>query len=198
MAKLKIIITGYTDTVSVYINEQFMELTSLIKDAKYICDLPDSIYRIKIIKNSGMLNAQWKKKVALNWLSTLSGIPDFTLREALLEASISSICFNVAVSGEVKIKLSLTSPGFEIIEGADKCGDVKKENEVDIIAMKRIKRFYFLPSILLAILIVGCLIFVDIFLAIKSQFPLCLIVSLLILVLSGLFVYLIKKSIQKK
>lgn len=86
MGNLKICIAGYTDTVSLYVNDDLLKVPSLLKDANYTCTVSPGLYKVRIIKNSGMLSKQWKKKVALNWLSCLSGIPDFTLREAMLEA----------------------------------------------------------------------------------------------------------------
>jgi hypothetical protein len=98
MVNLKICVAGYTETVSVYVNDHLLKISSILKDAKYTCTVFPSICKVRIIKSSEILNSQWKKKVALNWLSSLSGIPDFMLREALLKAYVSSICFNINVT----------------------------------------------------------------------------------------------------
>lgn len=200
MANLKIRIAGYTETVSVYVNDQLLKISSFLKDAKYTCTVFPGLCRVKIIKSSEILNSQWKKKVALNWLSSLSGIPEFTLREALLEANISSICFNINVTNiyeTMDIKLILNSSGFKIIEGMEKCENVQSENRLDNIAMKRIKCFYLLPAILLSVVIIGFLIGIAVFFVIKAKIQLFLIVLALIIILSTLFIYLLKKSINK-
>ena len=197
MANLKICMVGYTDTISVYVNDDLLEVSSLLKDAKYLCNLSQGVCKVKIIKHSGMLDSQWKKKVLLNWFSSLSGIPDFTLREAILEANISSLCFNINIidiDQTIDIKIMLNSFGFEIIQGIEKCEDVQIENKTDDIAMKRIKVFYFLPSILIALVVIGFLVGIAIFFLLKAKICLFLIISSLIVILSVLFAYLFKKS----
>lgn len=200
MANLKICVAGYSETVSVYVNDQLLKMSSFLKDAKYTCTVFPGLCKVRIIKISGILNSQWKKKVALNWLSSLSGIPEFTLREALLEANISSICFNINIINideTIDIKLILNSSGFKIIEGIEKCENVQSENRLDNIAMKRIRRFYLLPAVLLSIFIIGFLIAIAVFFVVKSKIQLFLIVLALILILSTLFIYLLKMSINK-
>lgn len=200
MANLKICVAGYTDTVSVYVNDDLLKMSSFLKDAKYTCTVLPGVCKVRIIKCSGTLNSQWKKKVALNWLSSLSGIPEFTLREAMLEANISSICFNINVTDidqTIDIKLILNFSGFKMIEGIEKCEEVKIENKQDNIALKRIKCFYLLPAVLLLIVIIGFLIGIAIFFVVKSKIQLLLVVLALIIILSTLFIYMIKKSINK-
>lgn len=197
MANLKICIVGYTDTISVYVNDDLLEVSSLLKDAKFSCNLSQGVCKVKIIKPSGMLGSKWKKNVLANWFSSLSGIPDFTLREAILEANISSICFNINIidiDQTIDIKIMLSSSGFEIIQGIDKCEDVQTENRTDNIAMKRIKIFYLLPSILLSFVVIGFLTSIAIFFLLKAKIYLFLIISALIIILSTLFVYLFKRS----
>lgn len=197
MANLKICLVGYTDTISVYVNDDLLEVSSLLKDAKYLCNLSQGVCKVKIIKHSGMLGSQWKKKVLTNWFSSLSGIPDFTLREAILEANISSLCFNINIidiDQTIDIKIMLNSSGFEIIQGIEKCEDVQTENRTDNLAMKRIKIFYLLPSILLSFVVIGFLTSIAIFFLLKAKIYLFLIISALIIILSILFVCLFKKS----
>ncbi len=197
MAKLKICIVGYTDTISVYVNDDLLEVSSLLKDAKFSCNLSQGVYKVKIIKSSEMLGSKWKKKVLANWFSSLSGIPDFTLREAILDANMSSICFNINITDidqtfDVKVKLS--SSGFEIMQGIEECEDIETVNETDNIAMKRIKIFYLLPSILLAFVVIGFLTGIAIFFLLKVKIYLFLIILALIIMLSTLFVYLFNRS----
>lgn len=200
MANLKIRISGYTETVSVYVNDQLLKTSSFLKDAKYTCTVFPGLCRVRIIKSSEMLNSQWKKNVALNWLSCLSGIPEFTIRDTLLEANISSICFNINVTNideTIDIKLVLNFSGFKIIEGMEKCENVQSENRLDNIASKRIRCFYLLPAILLSVIIIGFLIGIAVFFVIKAKTQLFLIVLALIILLSALFIYLLRKSINK-
>ncbi len=190
-------VAGYTDTVSVYVNDSLLRLSSALKDAKYTYEMPQGICQVRIIKNSSILNKKWRKKVALNWLSCLSGIPDFTFREAVLETMINSICFNIPLtqSNEViDINVSLNSSGFSIDSGDDKCNDIICENKTDSLALKRVRLFYYLPSILLLFIIASFLLLISVLLLIKGKYKLFLIVLGLILLLSILFVYLIKKS----
>lgn len=197
MANLKICIVGYTDTISVYVNDDLLKISSLLKDAKYLCVLPQGVCKVKIIKDSGMLGSQWKKKVLLNWFSSLSGTPDFTLREAILEANISSLCFNINILDEaqtIEIKIKLNASGFEITQGIEKCEDVQAENSTDNIAMKRIKMFYLLPSILLSFVVIGFLTSIAIFFLLKTEIYLFLIILALIVILSVLFVRFFKSS----
>jgi hypothetical protein len=63
--------------------------------------------------------------------------------------------------------------------------------------MKRIKCFYLLPAVLLSIVIIGFLIGIAIFFAVKAKTQLFLIVLALIFILSSLFIYSFKKSIIK-
>lgn len=78
MVNLRICIAGYTDTVSVYVNDDLLMMSSLIMDAKYTYSVSQAFVKLelqnvqKFLINSG-------KKVALNWLSCISGISDFTL-----------------------------------------------------------------------------------------------------------------------
>lgn len=197
MTNLKICIAGYTDTVSVYVNDQLLELSTLFNNANYICTVSPGLNKVRIEKNSGILNSRWKKKVALNWLSSLSGVPDFTLREALLEANISFICFNIDVTNAdelVYIKIILNSSGFEIEKGIENCKDIQGGNRLDKTAMKRIKCFYLLPIVLLLVLVIGLLIVTAVFFAVKSELQISLILLAIIVALSSLFIYCLKKS----
>lgn len=97
----------------------------------------------------------------------------------------------------IDVKVILNSSGFEIVQGFEKCSDIQIENNMDNIALRRIKCFYLLPAVLLSVIIIGFLIGISIFFVVKAKIQLFLIVLALIIVLSTLFVYLIKKSINK-
>lgn len=198
MANFRICIVGYTDTISIYVNDNLLQVSSLWKDAKYTCDLSQGVCKVKIIKCSEMIGSQWKKKVLTDWLTSLCGTPFFTLREAILEANISLICFNINVidiEQTIDIKIKLKSSGFEIIQGIEKCEDVQIETRTDNIALKRIKIFYILPIILLSFVVIGFLVGIAIFSLLKAEIYSFLIISSLIVAVSTLFVYLFKRSI---
>lgn len=58
----------------------------------------------------------------------------FYIKEAMLEANISSICFNINVTDidqTIDVKLKLNSSGFEIVHGIEKCSDIDIENKLD-------------------------------------------------------------------
>lgn len=199
MGNLTIRISAYTKTILVYVNNQLIEGSSRINDINYTSTVNPGLHEIRIIKGSEVLSSHWKKKVALDWLSCLSGIPDFTLREAMLEANISSICFNVNTTKQEKdnnIRVILNISGFEIIDGMEICENIQSENKTDNTAIKRIKRFYLLPVALLAVVIVGLLIGLATFFAIKGRIQLFFIVSALIIILSTLFIFMYKKSME--
>lgn len=200
MVNLRICIAGYTDTVSVYVNDDLLKMSSLLIDANYTYSVSPGVCNVRITKRSDILNKRWKKKVALNWLSCLSGIPDFTIRDAMLEANISSICFNINVTDIdqiINVRLKLNPTGFEIVHGIEQCRDIHVENKLDNIAMRRIKIFYLLPVILLLVVIFGFLISVAILFIVNAKIHLFLIVLALIIILSSLFIYLFKKSVNK-
>lgn len=197
MTKLKICIAGYTDTVSVYVNDRLLKISTLFYNANYICNVSPGLNKIRIEKNSEILSSRWKKKVALDWLSCLSGIPDFTLRDAFLETNISFICFNIDVSNTdelVYIKIILNSSGFEIEKGIEKCKDIQSGNRHDKAAMKKIKRFYLLPIVLLFVLVIGLLITTAVFFIVKSEPLIALAIMAIIVALSSFFIYCLKKS----
>ena len=199
MENLIICIAGYTDTVSVYVNDYLLDVSSLLKDAKYTCSVPSGVCKIRVIKGSGMTNGRWKKKVALNWLSCLSGVPDFTLREVMLEANVSSICFciNVADTAQIiKITIALTGSGFEIVRGLDKCKNVQCENIRDAAALNRIKRVYLLPMVLLLCVVFVFLLSIAIIIVNKGKIWQFLTIIALIIMLFTLFNYLYRKSIK--
>lgn len=124
----------------------------------------------------------------------------FYIKRGDVRSNISSICFNINVSDMdqiIDVKVILNSSGFEIVQGFEKCSDIQIENNMDNIALRRIKCFYLLPAVLLSVIIIGFLIGISIFFVVKAKIQLFLIVLALIIVLSTLFVYLIKKSINK-
>ncbi len=197
MCNLSISIVDYTDTVSVYVNDDLLgeSSLSLFGDAKYTCVVLPGVYKVRITKNSELLGKQWKKKAALDWLSSLSGIPDFTLREAMLDTKQCSICFSVNVTDmdqAIDVKLTLNSSGFEIIQGIEKCSSIQIENSTDNTALRRFRVFYLLPGALLLVMPFGLLIYTALFFLIKTQFQLFLLVLVLTVALAALLVYAVK------
>ena len=192
-----ICITGYTDTVSVYVNDDLLKISSLslLGDAKYTCTIAPGLCKVRILKNSDILSKQWKVKVAIDLLSCIIGVPNYTLKEAMLEANQNAMCFDVNVTNNdqiIDIKLSLSMSGFEIVQGIEKCSEIQIENGTNNIALRRIKLFYLLPVVLLSVIIFGFLIGISIFFIIKAKYLLFSIVLTLIILLLTLFVYLIK------
>ena len=199
MENLKICIAGYTDTVSVYVNDHLLPVSSLFMDAKYTCSVSPGVCRVRIMKGSGLRNKQWKKKAAFNWLSCLSGVPDFTLREAMLEANVSSICFQIDVTDAdqvIDIKLQLNASGFEIVRGAEACKDIQRENSRDSNALKKIKRVYLLPLVLLLSVVFIFLIGIALFFFTKGKIWQLFLVIALMIVLFALFCYMYKRSMK--
>ena len=73
-------------------------------------------------------------KTGLNVLSYLWGVPNHTLREAMMEANLNSICFNINVTDmdqAIDVNLHLDSSGFEIVQGNERCSDIQNENSID-------------------------------------------------------------------
>lgn len=62
MVNLRICIAGYTDTVSVYVNDDLLMMSSLIMDAKYTYSVSPGVCKVRITKCSEILNKQWGKK----------------------------------------------------------------------------------------------------------------------------------------
>ncbi len=52
MGDLNICITGYTDTVSVYVNEDLLKISSLslLGDAKYTCTIAPGLCKVRILE----------------------------------------------------------------------------------------------------------------------------------------------------
>lgn len=133
MVNLRICIAGYTDTVSVYVNDDLLMMSSLIMDAKYTYSVSPGVCKVRITKCSEILNKQWEKS-SVKLVVMYIGYFRFYIREAMLEANISSICFNINVTDidqTIDVKLKLNSSGFEIVHGIEKCSDTHIENKLD-------------------------------------------------------------------
>lgn len=198
-AKLVIRITGYTDTVSVFVNNTEQDITTLLIDAVYSCSVPLGECQVRVIKGSGILNKHWKKKIAFHWLSCLSGVPDFTLRDALLEANTCSISFAVNINAPdqiVDVKLALTSAGFELRQGGENCRNILSDFGRDITALNRIRTFYFMPAILLMLVLLVSLFSLGIAALVHGHiWQFAVVIGSTVLLFTLLF-YLIKKSRQ--
>ncbi len=197
MAKLCLHISGDKKTVSVYINNEIVDMETSVFSGKYICDLPVGTYNVKIVKTSELSNNNWKKTIAYNWLSCLSGSPDYTIEELIISANESSVCFDVDLLNDVMIKIKLLSTGFEIVKGIENCNCIDSQNYVNKQLLSKIKFFLVMPLIFLISIIVFLLICCCIFLIIKNQIMRSAIVFILTACLSTLFIWLISKTLSK-
>lgn len=197
MAKLCLRISEDKKTVSVYINNEIVDMRTSLFSGKYTCDLPVGTYNVKIVKTSEMLDNNWKKIIAYNWLSCLSGSPDYTIEELIISANESSVCFDVDLLNDVTIKIKLSSTGFEIVKGIENCNCIDSQNHVNKRLLSKIKYFFVMPFIFLILIIVFLLICCCVFLIIKNQIMRSAVVFIVTAGLSTLFIWLISKTLSK-
>lgn len=144
---LTIEIYNYVDSINVLVDEVIIEKRSLslFSKAKYICDLEPGVHAVKIVKQFVENGIQWKKYVAYEWLSCLSGSPNWTIREVLLNSQNNSIIFKTNVCNDMVVRLRLSSNGFEIIKNDKNIFDVAYKNVVNSNAQKRVKKVFITP-----------------------------------------------------
>lgn len=200
MGSLSLRIIGSPNTVSVYLNERLLSGVFSVNATEYTYAVTPGVWNVRLIRNAGIPNRQWKKKVAFNWLSCLSGVPDFTLKEVMSEANTCSACFQICVSDPeqaIDLEFAINASGFEIVRGSEFCGDIQYKNEKDSAALKRIKLAYVLPATVFLTLIFAFLAGIAVFFLVKGVVWAFLLTVAMIVLLAALFCGLYQKSVKE-
>ena len=170
--KLTIHISGYVDTIQVLLDGENVEIKKLtvLSKAVYICDVAPGVHELCFVKESELSAPSWKKNVAVDWLSCLFGVPDWSLREKTLDCQISSMTFKVNVTQDMRIKAKLTADGFMFAQETEAVFDVATQRETNDTAKKRMKKAYLLPAAMLAAVIGICLLVACVFLLVNGAY----------------------------
>lgn len=187
-------IRNYVDTICVYVNDAPVKEKHIISTATYQLEVPKGYNIVRVEKNTNIETKEFKKKAILSWLSTVSGIADFTLREVLLEAYTSSIECRILVEDNTKIMLTLGKDGFNVEECNSKFSVTCFQNTINQNDAKKLKTYYVIPMVFIATLIIATLFGVFMCLVFKNAYIEAFIVLILNLFLGILFVVSYKKS----
>lgn len=193
--KIFIKVLNYVDTVDVFVDGVKIEKEklSLSSKAEFVYDVESGIHEIYFDKKSNISRRHWKKGVVYNWISCLSGTPDWTLKEMALDTIKSSMMLKVNVGADIQIDLKLTDSGFELIGETKDIIDTVKQTEIDKTAKKRVKNLYMSPAILFAILIEICMLAVCVLLILNRHY----VKFIIIIVLSVFWAWLVCSMIFK-
>lgn len=194
--KIFISVSNYVDTVDVIIDGVKIDKNKLsfFSKAKFERELEGGVHEITVTKGTAILGHNWKKSIIFDWLSCLSGLSDWTVKEKVMDQRTCSINIKVNVEQDVDINIRLTEDGFELIQKTDAILTVDKEIKISEQAKQRIKNAYIIPAIILATVIGLCMLIVGILFLMNNQYAF----SIILLAMSISWVWLIYNSVLNK
>ena len=148
-------ILNYVDTVKVFVDGIPVGISNLsfLSKAIYTCDVEPGHHEICIKKAAESAEQGWKRKFLYDWISTLSGLADWTMVEKNLDTKVFSMVLDAEAESDIQISLSLTENGFEVLNKTGNIVIKSKQTEIDNKARRRILIFFHIPIYTVSIVI---------------------------------------------
>ena len=195
--KITLDIRNYINCIVVEIDGKVIEAKKINFRSKATFEhiTESGFHEIRILRKSQMINQEWKKHVAFDWLSLISGVPDFTLKEKQLEENSYLTVLKAKADCDVKIEVALTNSGFRLIESDDNViVDIESQVTKSSKAKKRIRNAYLIPMFLLVLAVEIFFIWVFLTVSINTREFFKSVVLLCIVVLWPWFIYKLARS----